>query len=297
MLNFMKMDFYRVLRQKSTYIMLAIVVGIVIMTAGFTRLEQELLQSEAMPEDTKQLLTATMEKSGEEAVSEDVTGIGMNVNPAYEWMDPEYEILIWDLVEQPVQSGMLAIIVIVFVVVFGFAERRNGYIKNLVGQKHFKSRLWLSKLIVVAFFTTLLFVTLILATMLLGSIIMKNPFSFSLSGATAVKLFAQYLVHLSIGAFTMLIVVIFEGTTVPIVIGTLMCMGIFGVIYNLINSLIYRLFDKVVAIANYVPSGQLKLLKGQVSSGNVTRSIVVALVFMGVYMISFCFIAEKKDVS
>lgn len=296
MLKFIKMDFYRVSRQKSTFIFLAIVVGIVLMTLGATRLEQELLNSDLLTAEETQIFTSTMEMTDSADSGILAGGIGMNVNPSLEWMDPDSEVPVFEFAEQPLKGGMIAILIMVYAVIFGYAERRNGYIKNLVGEKHFKAKLLLSKMSVVAVFTAVVFLVLYLAMMLFAPLIMMNSISYSISGDMFLAIIAQYAVHLALGAFTLLLTIIFEGTTLPIVIGTLLSMGIFGLLYNLINSLILKLFDKVVSVANYLPSGQLRLMNGGAADGDISRGFIVAGVFIVLYLILACFIAEKKDV-
>lgn len=296
MLKFLKMDFYRLLKQKSTIIIMAVAVGIVLMTVGTTRLEQALIESGNMPKEALEMLLQTQE--GSEAGVSDIMSVGMNVNPSLEWMNPETEIPFFELVELITTSGMLTILVIVFAVLFGYAERKNGYIKNLVGQKHFKAKLYFSKMVAVSVYAIVLFAFTYLITLLFGVLLLKNPISFSASGNTIAAMFGQLLVNIVFGVFTVLLVAILEGTTVPIIIGTLICTGVSALLYSLVDKLVYKLADvKDFVLSSFLPSGQLKTMLHSSSGSTITKGVVVLLVFMVIYLVATFISAEKKDVN
>lgn len=297
MLNFIKMDFYRLLRQKSTWILLLIVAAVIFITIGTTRLEQSLVENGTMPEEVVSLLASTQE--GEENdVNLSTVSVGMNVNPSVEWMNPDKEISFFELAELTTSSGMLTIIVVIFAVIFGFAERKNGYIKNLVGRKHFKAKLYFSKIAVVAVYTVVIFVIAYLMTALLGLLLMKNPIDFAISGSIISAMLGQLLTNIVIGLFTILLVTVFEGTTVPIVVGSLISMGVLTLIYSLVDKLVYKLFDvQNFVMAGYFPSGQIKRMVSSSDGSTIANGFIVLLIFMVIYLAGVYIVSEKKDIN
>lgn len=302
MLKFLKMDFYRLIKQKSTLILLLISIGIVLMSVGAIRLEAEMLNSSDTPAELSSILVSSMENTdddkNDEGVFSGVESIGMSVNANLLWMNEDNEISVFELAETSVKSGMLAILVIVFAVIFGYAERKNGYIKNLVGQKKYKAKLLLSKFTVTAVFTAVLFVVVYISTFALAPLLLKNPLNYSVTGGAVISILAQYLIHMALGAFTVLLIVIFENSTVPIVIGTLICMGVFRLLYDLVSKLVKLLFDgSNFSLADYLPSGQLPQLTIGAAGEVIARGIAVAVIFIVGYLVAAGVIAEKKDVN
>lgn len=289
MLNFLKMDFYRLFKQKSTYIILAVAAGIVLMTIGTTRLEQELIASGTMPQSAIDALYAASESS---------VSVGLNANPSIAWFDKNTVIPMSELAETTIRSGILSVLVVVFAVLFVFAERKNGYIKNLVGKKNFKAKLYLSKMAVVAVYTVFIFAAAYFATWLLGIILLQNPIDYTFSSAAVAAMFGQLLYNIVLGLFTTLLVCLLENTTVPIVVGSLLCTGIFSLVYSLVDKVVYKLSDaKDFMLSSFLPSGQLTRMLISSDSGTIVKGFVVLAVFMVIYVVVTFIIAEKKDVN
>ena len=119
MLNLIKMDFYRMLKSKSQYILWALLAAMLILTTATMREEYKDPEASAKNWDTVQ-----------ESVEDSAENLGMYVTVPTE---PGQKATLYDMFYANTQGKVEAVFVVIFAVLFATADIRSGYIKNIGG--------------------------------------------------------------------------------------------------------------------------------------------------------------------
>ena len=138
MLNLLRMDLHRMGRSASTWVILACTVLVALFCVAMTDGDIQ-----DMADDPQYLAQVQGEGAGTQNRS-----VGIYVEADANWVDGPIEA--GDIVSAEFHSGMLALLCVIFTAMFGYAEQKNGYVKNLAGQFPHRGLLVLSKLLAVA---------------------------------------------------------------------------------------------------------------------------------------------------
>ena len=144
MLNIIRMDFARMMRSKSQYILWIVMAGLLILTTA--TMGSEFRDPKASAENWATI----QDQAGESAEN-----LGMYVTIPTK---PGEKATLYDLFYGNVQGKVEAIFVVIFAVLFATSDIRCGYIKNIGGQCKRRSSLVLSKAVNLLIYTVLTFV-------------------------------------------------------------------------------------------------------------------------------------------
>lgn len=132
MLNLIKMDLYRMFRSVSTWVILIFTVGIAVFCVTMANMDVD-----AMAEDPQYAQESAEEIAAGNAASDtDMSNADRQIG-IYAESDPAWvsgEIDAGELISTQMTSGMLTLLCVIFAAIFGSAEQKNGYIKNIAGQ-------------------------------------------------------------------------------------------------------------------------------------------------------------------
>ena len=148
MLNIIRMDFARMMRSKSQYILWIVMAGLLILTTA--TMGSEFRDPKASAENWATI----QDQAGESAEN-----LGMYVTIPTK---PGEKATLYYLFYGNVQGKVEAIFVVIFAVLFATSDIRCGYIKNIGGQCKRRSSLVLSKAVNLLIYTVLTFVIALL---------------------------------------------------------------------------------------------------------------------------------------
>lgn len=268
MRNIVRMDVYRVFRNKMTYILLGATVLLNIIVMGsFAMLELSLryIDFEALGAETVALLETTLPN--------DFGGY----------------------IEYFFCGNLLIVFLTVFALIFCSSEYQTGYIKNTAVNILPRHLTFFSKLIVVAVYTVITYLITGLIVMigcyLLGFTKIDNP------GKIIRMILLQILCNYSLTTFFMMIFYITRKNVIAMVA---------GLIYGTMGNLAYALIALLVSVA--FPNSDFDLTKytnlGNIifhmnTSATVNdciRAAIVAVIFIGISTFFSCVSINKKDI-
>lgn len=139
MFNLLKMEIHRLIHSMFAWVILLFTVAAAIFSIVMTNLDIQ-----ASKEEPPVGLVI------EEQTDESQTGLeaGIYVTGNEEWADGKIEL--GDLISVEMQSGLMAILCVIFAALFANADQKNGFIKNIAGQFPWRGKLILSKFIAIA---------------------------------------------------------------------------------------------------------------------------------------------------
>ena len=289
MLNLIKMDLYRMFHSLSTWI-------IILFTAGTALFCTVMVQGdlEAMAEDSAYAQQMEQEINASNDGNED-RSIGFYSESDPEWVEGKIDA--GEFISSQIQSGLLTLLVVIFAAVFGNAEQKNGYIKNIAGQLSNREILALSKLAASAVQIFIMFMVFIAATGVRGKILWGERF-FLDSPADMLSFFGtQYLLNLGIAALILFFCILTRSSAFSMTAGIVMVTGLFIPLYSVINRAVYKIrpswdFD----ISLYLPDGNIALAGIHASSEILIRASVVGAAFAVVCAAAAALIMQKRDV-
>lgn len=279
MFNLIKMDIYRLLHSKSTWIMICFVIGLAVFSVTMTNSDIEFMK------DDPAAVTETMEERP----------VGIYVEAQPEWVNGTIEI--GSVVSVEMRSQLLAILCVIFAAIFTNADYKNGYIKNIAGQFPRREQLVASKFIVIAFQVLVMVIVFTISIVVSGYVMWGSDFYLGSVTELFQYLGVQYLLHLGIAAVMMLLCTLTYSTAFSMTSGILLCSGLAVPIYSLINKAINGLktgleFD----INKYILDGNITMLLYDSTSEVMVRGVAVGVAFAIVSLFISTIIVKKRDI-
>lgn len=281
MFNFIKMDFYRMTKNRMFWVCL--LATIVIMFSSVLLTKSDINYYEQNPK----LL---------EAVEEQMSGTedwGVYIGSTLpEWCKGE-RVATDILIVNNIQSKLLLIFLVVFLVGYITAETKSGFLQHIATTKENRRKIMLSSMIMALIFTVLQFICAV------ASIVITSNFTFGyLNIINFDKLIAflvmEILLQVSFASFILMLIIVTRNRIVSVVIGLLSSAGLLQVIDPLVQTIMSRTRD--FSIMPYSIVGNI----GTVSINSTTevfiRAIVIMLMSLCIYLLISVYWFEKKDI-
>lgn len=264
MINVIKMDLYRMVKNKATW--LIFLASMLMMFASIFMTSQDLAYYNSNPTALQDL-----QANGDEVNWGIYIG---SVKP--EWCNGT-EIPLMELVAVNVKSKLLLMFLVVFVTYFVGSEGRNGFVKNIAGQVTHKGILVFSKFVVISIYTVMMIIGAVLATML-GSAAFLGYINTTGIGQGCIFLAVQILLHIGYGMFVLFLFNVTGSSIVTMLSGILIAAGIL----QIVDAILVSVFSKLQAISdfsimNYLTSGNVGLLSLDSTSGLYIRASIIAV--------------------
>lgn len=289
MLNLIKMDLYRMFHSLSTWIVLLFTAGAALFCVSMVNIDIE-----SMEEDPAYLEEMFDEAPAAESVPEDLQ-IGL-----YSVTDPNWvngDIDAGELVGTQIQSGILALLCIIFTAVFVNAEQRNGYVKNIAGQLSNRGILILSKLAACAVQVLFIMAVFILSTLLSGEIFWHGRIVAGSFSDLLACLGTQYLLNMGFCALILLLCTLTRSSAFGMTAGILMVLGVLFSVYALISRGISSILPgKDFNLSLYMLEGNIQMAGIGAPAGTMLRAVAVGLVFLIVSAAAAMTVMQKRDV-
>lgn len=282
MLNVIKMDLYRMVKNKATWLIL--LASMLMMFASIFMSSQDLAYYNSNP-----IALENLQANGDEV------NWGIYIGSVKsEWCNGT-EISLMELVAVNVKSKLLLMFLVVFMTYFAGSEGRNGFVKNIAGQVTHKGILVFSKFVVISIYTVMMMVGAVLATML-GSAAFLGYINTSNIGQGCIFLAVQILLHIAYGMFVLFLFHITGSSIATMLSGILIAAGIL----QIVDSILISSFSKLQAISdfsimNYLTSGNVGLLSMDSTSGLYIRADMIALGAIILMNILSSVIVQRRD--
>lgn len=281
MFNFIKMDFYRMTKNRMFWACL--LATVIIMFSSVLLTKSDIKYYEQNPK----LL---------EAVEEQMSGTedwGVYIGSTLpEWCKGEH-VATDTLIVNNIQSKLLLIFLVVFLVGYITAETKSGFLQHIATTKENRKKIILSSMIMALIFTVLQFICAV------ASIVITSNFAFGYLNIVnfdklIMFLVMEILLQVSFASFVLMLIILTRSRIVSVVVGLLSSAGLLQVIDPLVQVIMRRTRD--FSIMPYSIVGNI----GTVSINGTTevfiRAIVVMLMTLCIYSLISIYWFEKKDV-
>lgn len=285
MFQVIRMDLYRMFKSKYTYIILA--AAMLMMLASIFMSKQDVAYYQQTP---SALETLRLNEEGAEVK----WGIYIGHVPP-EWCTGE-EIPLPEFVSSNLQSHILLMFLVVFIVLFAGNENRTGFIKNIAGQVRHRYELVIGKLLSTAIFTAVMFVMAVLVIMF-GSKIFFGYVHMQDFGKFMTFFSIQFLLHVGYGSVVLMFVYLFQNSVASLITGILIAAGILQVADAILLNVIPVLNEiENFSIMNYLTSGNVALVSMAGGNDVYWKAVLIAVI---TFIITGCCsgtVMEMRDI-
>lgn len=290
MFNLFRMDTYRLLHSKVTWVILVFVVALAIFSVVMTNSDIELMKEEAAETGVSNSVGVTVQEEGEEART-----FGIAIWPEDEWVSGDIEI--GSLVSAETQSGLLLLLISIFTAIFVHAEQKNGYIKNIAGLFPKRGKIVLSKAITIAVYV-LIMLALFMAVMVITGYVLWGDGFYMGSVPDFLKFFGtQYALHLGISMVIMLLCMLTRSSAFSMTAGILITAGLLAPVYSIVNKLVNDThpgweFD----LNRYTLDGCISMTQAGADAETLLRAVIVGVAFIIASLLLSMVIMKKRDI-
>lgn len=283
MINLIKMDFYRMLHIKSTYVIL-------FLTTIFIGLSGLIIYVEMNNEVEGKVAQQVTQ------LSEDNTeNINVGIAVVIDTKDGKNRDLIAFL-DAHFQAHVIAIFLVIYVVMFISDEINYGYLKNIYGLLAHPGKMLVSKLIVLSFFTFLVFACSLLSLLIILQITLGDIYISSVFVLLQV-LSGQFLLHMALVTIVIMLTVLLRNSAICITIASLLCMNVMTLLYSAVDSILQKVLgNHSFTLIKYTVTGNMLLLSGNSLETAFLRSIIVSICFIGLFLVAGIYIFTKRDI-
>ena len=267
MLNLIRMDLYRMFKMKSFYVILIIMA----LSVGFTTIVMK--QTVKMVQDNPEL---------EEMMEvEDEQSIGITVS-----MSDEGALTADMLLVSNIKGMTVALLLLIFVVLFSTSDFTSGFIKNIGGQT--KSRLMLvgSKSVAVVFYTVFNFAATIVFQ-LISNLLFTGGVEFLHFGKSLKFIGVELVLHIALSLAVMMVALLIRSNLMTMIIAVLSTMGFPSLIYTALKKLIPGHPD----ISEYMVTPNIMGLQPD----DYQRVLLISLAFFVVAILVSAVSYKKRD--
>ena len=280
MFNLIKMDMHRLIHSVSTWVLIIFSVLTAIFSIAMTNMDIQASKEEPAP-------------IIEDASSEELVGIYVTGNP--EWANGSIEL--GEVICMEIQSGLTAILCVIFAALFTCADYKNGFIKNIAGQYPRRGKLILSKFLAIAVQVFLLLFVFVAVTAAASFIFWGEKVYLASSLSLLKVLGVQYLLHLGVAAFIMLLSILTRSTAFSSTAGIVLCSGLTAYLYSGINQIVSTIKPSWdFNMNNYVLESNMKMIGLDTVPTTLLQGAVVGIIFI-IASIAFAMLTiQKRDI-
>lgn len=319
MIRLIKMELYRLFHAVSTYVMMLVVIGIVVLSTFAMKMDLQMMEKEQRSSGGGLIQQETAEngssqgtetpaesfasgfsagfmESGAEDPDEDGFTFGISSSVDESWMNGDVDA--GELLMSELSSCLLVVFVAIFVPLFVNAEQKKGYIKNIAGQIPRREMLAFSKLPAVAIQVLILFAVFCAAQFGSSAIFFRGRLVFTDPGAFMGALGVQYVLHAAWGCLIALFTMATRSTAFAMTTGILLASGIFELVVRYLNRAVHALvpsaesFDIARITLSYATGNMTKAS----STGQIGGFLILAVVYILISAVISGVVYRKRDV-
>lgn len=309
MKNIIKMDLYRLIHQKSAWVimiiaMLMAVISIVLVgifyNVGKEALELAVNDGEisSIQEHVDEWKETQEDKKsdawrGTLDDEEDEASIG----PSMLWYDEGYTVSVWELMFKNINTPYFILFAGIAMTIFAKGETKNGFIKTIAGKVKSRGYLVLSKLLPCAIYILAIF-TVIFAVSIVASQIIFGYISFTGFGDYAIIMLTQYFLYLAFTAMIVAVAVMVNSTSFAMIFTVFLSVGYLQGILDMLSKSFknWGIVGDDFVISKYLLTGNITNIFYGASNGAVVRALVLSIVYGVIFTIAGVTIYKKRDV-
>lgn len=293
MYNAVKMELYRMVRMKSFYVMIIVMVAMTFITTWALDFERSYYQDTAQElEQNIDMELQEAEESLESTEGEEGIVIGMQASMPD---DDLSDVTLLDMAFSNLQSMIFAFYLAIFVVLFCGADLTSGYIKNFVGQAKSRTRLVAAKAVAMSVYTVgmlLLFwgVQAVANGIFFGYIHMGD------AGSFFSYLAIQAVLHIAFVMICLAIVLVSRNTVISMIFSICICWNVLSLLYTGIDMIANKIGVKDFSFSTYTISGRIRMLSDTFSRQDSIETLAVAAVYLILTFVVGSVAFTKKDI-
>lgn len=282
MLNIIKMDFYKLMKSKTLYVVQISLISLMLVLALFMRVSL----SRDYETGKESSIGFNSEVSDKQTNSPDIS-------------EEEYYLIqnsikddlnVESIVSATYKSPVMLILLTIFMALFIGSELESGYIKNIVPLTNSRPSLVISKSIIATAFIIIQAIVLFLGSIIASYIITGK---LEIANINPVLYYAslQMLLLVAFSSLLTLIGYLFKSTTLTVGIGILLSFNIIGRLLNIVDGLFNVLkgnLSKLVIVGNSVLDS--------FGANEYWRIIIVCVVYFVIYNIVTIIWVKKMEV-
>ena len=282
MLNIIKMDFYKLMKSKTLYVVQISLISLMLVLALFMRVSL----SRDYETGKESSIGFNSEVSDKQTNSPDIS-------------EEEYYLIqnsikddlnVESIVSATYKSPVMLILLTIFMALFIGSELKSGYIKNIVPLTNSRPSLVISKSIIATAFIIIQAIVLFLGSIIASYIITGK---LEIANINPVLYYAslQMLLLVAFSSLLTLIGYLFKSTTLTVGIGILLSFNIIGRLLNIVDGLFNVLkgnLSKLVIVGNSVLDS--------FGANEYWRIIIVCAVYFVIYNIVTIIWVKKMEV-
>lgn len=259
MLNTIKMDFYRMMKSKSSYIILLVLFAITIFNTSLTGLMRMQISNNGDVIERFNVLSEAFRFSS--------------------------------------NAGVLLFLSI-FTVIYSSSMYKTGYIKNIVGKVNYRVDLLISNIVIILIYSVAVFLTVFIA-MTIGGFIGYETVEFIGFKGFLVGTILQYILVVSLMMGVLLLVTLLKKSGGVMAIAIIYVNGMGLLFWNLLNAVIEKYISKSIEIMDYsvICSISKVDMTTRINFDNYWKILIVGLVWASIFIISSVFVMNKKDIA
>lgn len=195
--------------------------------------------------------------------------------------------------------GVFSILVsTVLTSIFINTEQESGYIKNIAGQISSRQKMIVSKLCTIAVINLAIFVIYTVASAVAGLIFFQSTVNSNSIGSLMAILGTKLLLYIAIDAIILFICTLTKSKALSVAIGVIFGIGITGIVYSALSSALGLIWkDANINLANFTPDGMNSLLSINSEIDFLIKAILVAVIYIVVFVIASAFVIKKRDIN
>ena len=282
MLNMIRMDFYRMIKTKSFYMVLLV---FLVMTAISTVLCKTELED------------AKIQQSNYESILEQentqTTNVGISVILPTK---PGEKASVYDMFYANVQGKEVALFLVIFAVMFSLADFKSGFIKNIGGQARKRFYLIASKTIVLTMFTVILFVLFLFFQALCNQVIL-GYLKWGDTGDLLTYLGTELVLHAAFAIFIMALSIIIQSNAASMILAIALSIDLAVILYSMFDRFVQKYADVDFHIMDYLVTGKISMLPMTAQTSDIQSALLVSAAFI-VGSLAVCGIVfQKRDMN
>lgn len=285
MLNLVRMNLLKLFKMKSLYIITVIAILFSAILTGDAITEMTIMLDGSAPVQSEEELALEQEMA--EDMEEGPSDVGIT-------MDDSAVSTISEYIVDFMRSGMLALLLVIFTVIYACGERECGFLKNLnvcTGKRwHIIAAKMSSVIVFMIMQLVLIFLAMIVTNQALGGVMAMGNL-----GEAIPAILVQILLHLALAAFSLMIVELTRNSTLSMIIGIFISLGIGTLIVTWCCDFIQKVTSVSLPLANYLVVSRMKMTVMPLDYSLLPVTIIVGFVGMIGYLVISSIIFQKRD--
>lgn len=176
------------------------------------------------------------------------------------------------------------------------AEQSAGYFKNIAGQVRPRGLTVVSKYITTSAFHLSVIIVYTIISCIFGQLFFSSYIVSYNIGAMIGGLLLRTLLFFAINAVIVFFCILAKNQALAMVIGAILGIGVTGLVYFGINSLLGMLKINNVDVSHFMPDGINGALNMSTLGDVYVQGIIISLIFIAGFVFGAIMIVEKRDV-